>query len=66
MGLVPMQGTISLELVMEDPLSVTTLVPKGTRHQVLGVVGHQGLIFLLHSTTPVAIGDRAMDRGWDW
>jgi hypothetical protein len=39
MGLVPIQGVVGLELVAEDPLAGDHIGARGTRHQVLGVVG---------------------------
>lgn len=50
--LILIQGTISLELMLEDPLVGDHMVP-GARHQVPLVVGHQCLIFLLHCATPM-------------
>jgi hypothetical protein len=63
-GLVLMQSTISLDLVMENPLVSYHVGGMGIWHQVIDVVGQRGCI-LLHSTTLVTIGERSTVEGGD-
>jgi hypothetical protein len=50
--------------VLEDSLAGDDIGPRRLRDQVPRAVGQQGLI-LLHSVTPVAVRERATDRGRD-
>lgn len=43
--------------MFEDPLFSDHIGARGEWHQVLGVVCLQGLIFLLHGTSPVRIDE---------
>jgi hypothetical protein len=63
--LVPIKGTVSPKLVLEDPLLSDDISPWGLGYQVPCPVRQQGLILLLHSVTPVGVGEHATDRGRD-
>jgi hypothetical protein len=62
MSLVPIQGAIRLQLLLEDPFPGDNISAKEARHQVPIVVRLQGLI-LLHSVLLVGVGERTTDRG---
>jgi hypothetical protein len=46
-SIVPIQRTIRLEIVLEDPLVSHHIGPRGTWYQVRHFVGEQGLILLV-------------------
>jgi hypothetical protein len=47
----------------KEPLANDHVGAWWTWHQVLGVAGQQGNILLLHSVTPVGVGEGGADRG---
>jgi hypothetical protein len=64
MGLVLIQGVVGLELSVENPLAGDHVGARGTRHQVPGVAGQKGCV-LLHSATPIRIGENGAGGGGD-
>jgi hypothetical protein len=56
---------IYLQFVLQDPLVGNHIDPKRPRDHVSCVVGHQGLVLLLHSVMLVGIGEHATNRGRD-
>jgi hypothetical protein len=52
-SLVSVQRAICLELVLKDPLVRHHVGPRRSGDQVSRVVGHQGLVLLLHSASPI-------------
>jgi hypothetical protein len=62
MSLVPIQGAIRLQLLLEDPFPGDNISAREARHQVPIVVRLQGLIHL-HSAPLVGIGEHTTDRG---
>jgi hypothetical protein len=63
MSLVPFQGAIRVELVLEDPFVGDDVVDNRMREKVPSVVGGQSIIFFLHCTTPGRVGEGGMDGG---
>jgi hypothetical protein len=64
-SLVPVKRAIRLELVLEVLLAGDDIGPRKPRKQVPRVVRQQGLILLLHSTTPVGVPEHATEGGRD-
>jgi hypothetical protein len=62
-SLVPFQGTIGIELVLENPLVGDDVGANGARDKILGVVGDQGSKFFFHGTTPIWIDEGGADGG---
>jgi hypothetical protein len=54
MSLVPIQRTICLELMLEYTHAIHHIDSRWPWYQVL-CVGHQGLVLLFHSSTPVGL-----------
>jgi hypothetical protein len=52
MTLVPFQGTIRVELVLEDLFTGDDIGANRTRDKISSVVGDQNIIFFLHGMTP--------------
>jgi hypothetical protein len=52
-SLVPVQGAVGIELVIENPLAGDDIGTNRTRDKILGVVGDQGSKLFFHGTTPV-------------
>jgi hypothetical protein len=65
MCLVPIKRTVSLKLVLEDPLAGDDVGPWRPWYQVPCLIGQQGLVLLLHSAPPVGVGEHATNRGGD-
>jgi hypothetical protein len=57
-SLVPFQGAVRVELVLEDPFLGDDVGANRTRDKIPSVVGDQSIIFFFHSTTP-----RWVDKG---
>jgi hypothetical protein len=65
-GLVAIEGASRCQLVAKEPLAGDHVGVGRTWYQVLGVVGQQGRVLLLHSLTPVRVsegGTNGGDRG---
>jgi hypothetical protein len=62
-SLVPFQGAIKIELVLENPLIGDDVVANGVRDKIPGVVGDQGSKFFFHDAVPIWIDEGSMDRG---
>jgi hypothetical protein len=65
-SLVPFKRAIRLGLVLEYPLVGDQIGPRRPRNQVPRAVRQQGLVLLLHNTTPVGVSERVTDKGQDW
>jgi hypothetical protein len=63
-GLVAVEGVVRGKLVAEEPLANDHVGAWWTRHQVPGVVGQEGRV-LLHSASPVWVGESGTNGGWD-
>jgi hypothetical protein len=63
-SLVPVQGAIRIELVLENPLVGDVVGANKTRDKILGVVGDQGYKLFFHHVTPVQIDEGGVDGGW--
>jgi hypothetical protein len=62
-SLVPFQGAVRIELVLENPLASDDVGANGARDKILGVVGDQGSKFFFHGTTPIWIDEGGADGG---
>jgi hypothetical protein len=62
-SLVPVQGAVGIELVIENPLAGDDVGTNRTRDKILGVVGDQGSKLFFHGMTPVRISEGSTDRG---
>jgi hypothetical protein len=55
--LVTLQGTVGMELVLEDPLARDDVGMSRARDQVPSLVLEKGGVFFLHSSPPIGIGE---------
>jgi hypothetical protein len=62
-SLVPFQGAIRIELVLENPLAGDDVGANGVRGKIPGVVGDQGSKFFFHGATPIWIDEGDADGG---
>jgi hypothetical protein len=62
-SLVPFQGAVGIELVLENPLASDDVGVNGARDKISGVVGDQGSKFFFHGTAPIWIDEGGADRG---
>jgi hypothetical protein len=62
-SLVPVQGAIEIELVLENPLAGNDVGANGTRDKIPGIVGDQGSKLFFHVVMPVQIGEGGVDGG---
>jgi hypothetical protein len=62
-SLVPLQGAIEVELVLEDPFVGDDVRVNRTRDKIPSVVGDQSIIFFLRGTTQGQIGKDGADGG---
>jgi len=53
---VALQSSVSIELVLENPLASDEVGSRGVRHKIPGVVLQQGIMFFHHSSSPIGIG----------
>jgi hypothetical protein len=60
-GLVSLQGPVGMQLQLDDPFPGDHVGAMGTRHQVLGVVSLESVIFFFHGTPPLRIGMHTMN-----
>jgi hypothetical protein len=65
-SLVPFQGAIGIELVLENPLVSHDVGANGVRDKIPGVVGDQGSKFFFHGIVPIRIDGGGADRGGHW
>jgi hypothetical protein len=64
-GLVAIKGSVSTELVCEDPLAGDNVGAMRSGNQLPGPIADQGSVLFLHSRTPMGISKRSMSRGGD-
>jgi hypothetical protein len=62
-SLVPFQGAVRVELVLEDPFAGDDVGANMTRDKLLSIVGDQSIIFFFHSTAPGQVGEGGADGG---
>jgi len=60
-SLVPFQRTISLELVLEDPLPGDLISMRWARNQIPGVIPQEGSMLFFHSRPPIGVGEGATE-----
>ena len=58
-SLVLLEGSVGVELVLEDPLPSDDIGPRRAGHKIPGVVLEQSIMFFHHSCSPVGIGQSA-------
>jgi hypothetical protein len=63
-GLVAIKGSVSAELVRDDPLAGDNIGALRSGYKLLCPIAHQGSV-LLHSHSPMGIGKRNTSGGWD-
>jgi hypothetical protein len=63
MDLIPFQGAIGVELLLEDPFVGDDVGANRTRDKISSVVGDQNIIFFLHGTAPRRVSEGSADRG---
>jgi hypothetical protein len=62
-SLVPFQGAIGIELVLENPVAGDDVGANGVRDKIPGVVGNQDSKFFFHGATPIQIDEGGMEGG---
>jgi hypothetical protein len=62
-SLVPLQRTIGVELVLENPFVGDDVGANGARDKIPGVVGDQGNKLFFHGATSVHIDEGSTDGG---
>jgi hypothetical protein len=62
-SLVPLQGTIRVELVFENPFSSGNIGANRVRDKIPGVVGDQGSKLFFHGAVPAWINEGSVDGG---
>jgi hypothetical protein len=62
-SLVPFQGSIGVELVLEDLFIGDDVGANKARDKIPGVVGDQGSKFFFHGVVPLQIDEGSADRG---
>jgi hypothetical protein len=65
-SLVPFQGAIRIELVLENALAGDDVGANGVTDKIPGVVGDQGSKFFFHGATLIWIDEGGADRGGHW
>jgi hypothetical protein len=65
-SLVPFQGAVGVELVLEDPFSSDDVGAKRMRGKIPSVVGDQSIIFFQHSTTAGRVSEGVVDGRGHW
>jgi hypothetical protein len=63
-GFVPVEKTISMKLVAEDPFSSDHICLSRTLNKVPSVVGMKSSTFLFHGLAPVWIGQSITEGAW--
>jgi hypothetical protein len=65
MGLVPLQGSVSMQFHLEDPFPGDHVGARRRRRQVPGVVSLKGLVLRFHGAPPLWVGKCTTDsRGY--
>jgi hypothetical protein len=64
LSLVPIEGAVGVALVDEHPFASDNVAASGTVNQVPGVIGKQGHMLVLHSTTLVRIYKSTTSEQW--
>jgi hypothetical protein len=62
-SLVPFQGAVGVELVLEDPFASDDIGANRIRDEITCVVGDQSIIFFLHGTSSGWVSEGDVDRG---
>jgi hypothetical protein len=62
-SLVPFQGAVGIELVLENPLAGDDVGANGARDKIPGVVHDQGSKFFFHGMAPIWIDEGGADGG---
>jgi hypothetical protein len=62
-SLVPFQGAVGIELVLENSLVGDDVGANGARDKIPSVVGDQGSKFFFHGTVPIWIDEGGADGG---
>jgi hypothetical protein len=63
MRLVPFQGAIRVQLVLEDPFASDNVGANKMRDKITNVVGDQSIIFFFHGTVPGRVNEGGVDGG---
>jgi len=59
--LVPFQSSISMELVLEDPLAGDDVGARRARNKIPSLVRQQSVVLGFHSSPPIGIGEGAVE-----
>jgi hypothetical protein len=62
-SLVPFQGAVGVELVLEDPFAGDDVGANRTRDKLPSIVGDQSIIIFFHGTAPGWVSEGGADRG---
>jgi hypothetical protein len=62
-SLVPFQGAVGVELVLEDPFVGDDVGANRTRDKLPSIVGDQSIIFFFHGTAPGRVSEGGADGG---
>jgi hypothetical protein len=65
-SLVPVQGVIEIDLMLENPLADDDVGGNMTRDKIPSVVGDQGSKLFFHGAMPVQIDEGRADKGGYW
>jgi hypothetical protein len=63
MSLVPFQGAVGVELVLEDLFAGEDVGANRTRDKIPSVIGDQSIIFFFHGTAPGWVSEGGTDGG---
>jgi hypothetical protein len=66
MSLVPFQGAVRVELVLEDSFAGDDVGANRMRNKIPSVIGGQSIIFFFHGTTSGWVNEGSTDRGGHW
>jgi hypothetical protein len=62
-SLVPFQGAVGVELVLEDPFAGDDVGDNRMRDKLPSILGDQGIIFFFHGMAPGRVGEGGTDGG---
>jgi hypothetical protein len=65
-SLVPFQGDVGVELMLEDLFAGDDIGANRTRDKILSVFGDQSIIFFYYGTTPGRVGEGDANGGGHW
>ena len=65
-SLLPLKGSINMELVLEDPLARDDVGVRRARYELPGVVLQKCLVFRFHCSPPIGIGKGAAEPPRNW